>query len=170
MARTKHICPNKGTSIHKITLCVSVSPSLPPSICSLASKSPLFAPKIQKTQFLYSSPKQRSERECFSAIWVSVDVKTNCVTLTLNICPNWDRLRILRNLHLFLGQVWDQKGPPSTLLQRSTIRRKNKLSSFLRQILRFLPLGNIRRFIRLGFKGVPKPFPHLKRGHRTAPN
>ena len=93
---------------------------------------------------------------------MSVDVKTNCVTLMLNICPNCDRHRILRNLHLFLGQLRDQKGPPSTLLQRSTIRRKNKLSSFLRQILRFLPLGNIRRFIRLGAKGVPKPFPHLR--------
>ena len=170
MARTKHICPNKGTSIHKITLCVSVSPSLPPSICSLASKSPLFAPKNTKDPVSLFIPQTKKRAwmllRDLSECWCEDKLCDTYAKYLPKLRPSSKS----RNLHLFLGQLWDQKGPPSTLPQQSTIRRKNKLSSFLRQILRFLPLGNIRRFIRLGFKGVPKPFPHLKRGHRTAPN
>ena len=162
MARTKNICPNKGTSIYKITLCVSVSPSLPPSICSLASKSPLFAPKNTKDPVSLFIPQTKKRA------WMLLRDLSEC----------WCEDKLFDTYAKYLPKLWPAQNIEgfsfiSGSMQRSkagrTIWRKNKLSSFLRQILRFLPLGNIRRFIRLGAKGVPKPFPHLG-GHRTAAN
>ena len=40
---------------------------------------------------------------------LSVDVKTNCLTLMLNICPDCDRHKISKDFHLFLGQCRDQR-------------------------------------------------------------
>ena len=134
-----------------------MSPTKHP-LFALPLKSQLFARKIQKTQFSFfvSEKEEASVNACLRFEWVLIQ-RQIVATLMLNICPNYDCAAEYWGIYIYF---WVN----AEIRDGRTIRRKNKLSSFLRQILRFLPLGNIRRFIRLGAKGVPKPFPHLRRG------
>ena len=155
MARTKHIWSNTGREAPEDnSVCQHVT-NQTPTICS-ALKISTFCPENTKDPVFFLHQQERSVNASLRFEWVLMWGQI-VATLMLNICPNYDCAAEYWGIYIYF---WVN----AEIRDGRTIRRKNKLSSFLRQILRFLPLGNIRRFIRLGGKGVPKPFPHLRRG------